>query len=139
MTVTVLQSNNYEEWTRGNALLREVRCDADHERVREALAAGLYLAVARVEGSEPRRAYDGTQNGPDGSWSRRPGVGVTPLGAGTIPGASGSIGYRDTITGDVLVVDGRVHVVGCRGIEATDIPAPAEDSVRVVGTPLQSS
>lgn len=138
MTVTVLHNNNYEEWTRGNAILRDVRDDADHGRVREALAAGLFLAVATVEGSDPGRAYAGTQNGPHGSWSRRPPAGVTPLGEGTvsIPGAGGPLGYRDTQTGDLLVVDGKVHVLGLRGIEATDIPAPPEGSIRVVGAPV---
>ena len=131
MTVTVLHANTYEDWTRGNQVLRDLRCDAEPDAVRRALEEGLYLAVATVEGATAAGAWAATQNRGEGSWSRRPGPGVAPKGGGTVEGR----GFRDTGTGDLLVARDGVHVVGCRGIEKVGIDPAQAAGVREIGEP----
>ncbi len=133
MAVVVLHANNYEEETRDNALLRDVRFDGDHGAVAKALAEGLYLAVATMEGSDVHAAFRATQNGPVESWSREAPGGIVPLGEGTIDSPRGPLGYRTSSTGDLFVVDGVVHVVDRSGISPTEIRIPPDTEIRVIG------
>ncbi len=132
MTVTILHSNSYEPETKGDELLRDLRFDGDVESIRQALAAGLYLAVATMEGDDPRAAFEATQNG-FGSWSRHPGEGLAPLGAGTVDTSEGPLGYRDSITGDLFATEDKVFVARRGRIEQVDVDPPRLGDVRVIG------
>lgn len=133
MTVTVLHANDYEEGTRGNPLLREAKWEGNPEDVAAALAEGLYVAVATMEGTDPYAAYAATQNGPSPSWSREAPGGIAPIGPGVIESPHGPMGYRSSGSGDVFVVDGVVHVVGRSGIQRTDIRIAPDTEIRCIG------
>jgi hypothetical protein len=134
VTVTVLHANNYEDWTRGNRTLRDAVADAGPAEVAKALAEGLYLAVATLPGDDLALAVRATQNeGMSRSWSREAPSGIVPLGAGTIPCDGKALGYRETRGGDVLLLDGTVHVVRDGRIESTDIAAPSHEDIPVIG------
>lgn len=134
MTVTILHSNGYEPETESESdeLLRDLRFDGDVGSIRQALAAGLYLAVATMEGDDPRAAFEATQND-SGSWSRHPGEGLAPMGAGTVDTAEGPLGYRDSITGDLFVTGDKVFVARRGRIEQVDVEPPRPGDVRAIG------
>lgn len=83
--------------------------------VHRMLGAGDYWAVAEFEDTDLEYVWRAAQNGTISlSWSRQPPKGVRPLGDGTV---SGGYGYRSSMVGDVVVIDGNCHVVANVGFQ----------------------
>lgn len=84
---------------------------------------GLYDHVADADGDDLDRLYMATENGVvSPSWSRMPPEGVMPTEPSFHVGGDGKrYGRRSTAVGDVVELDGRLHVVAKLGF--TDIGA----------------
>ena len=98
------------------AVLGVADFDADRQTAAalQALADGLYLAVAEIEGT-PSDAYKVTQNGVvSDSWTLDPPPGVKPLFEG-IETADRPLGLRSTSMGDIMLHQGRALLVATVG------------------------
>lgn len=105
------------------------------EQIKQALADGLYVAVATSDLLDPEEVWVATQNGHPGpvSWSRERGHSVSALGDGFLTGAGGrEYGYRSSMMGDVVLLDGHAHYVASIGFEDLGIDVDP-DTIRVVG------
>lgn len=130
----LLQANRYDETKRGDEMFRDLFFDQGAELVGRMLAKGLFVAVASIDGDELERAFTLTQNGgASESWSRLPPEGVTPLGPGTLMVGGKGFGYASTSVGDLVIRDGRVHVVARFGFEEIDLSSPDPSEIPVIG------
>jgi len=72
--------------------------------------SGAYVLVAEIAGSNLENAWVMTQNGVrTPSWSLEPLEGLTPIGL------TENVGFRSSMVGDIVVVDGTMHVVDVVG------------------------
>lgn len=87
------------------------------ERYRAAFEAGLYEHVADVEGGDLEFLYSATNNGVlSPFWSRIPPEGVSPVRPAYRLGHDGErLGLRSTSVGDIVELEGRLHVVASLG------------------------
>lgn len=76
------------------------------------MESGCYDLVAEVEGNELENAWIKTQNGfLTSCWSLNPLDGLKSFGTNKV------IGLRSTMIGDIIVVDGTMHVVDIFGFK----------------------
>ncbi len=116
---------------RASETMRDLRWKPSADLVVKALAEDLYVAVATFDVDDPEAVWTATQNGvASPSWSRSPPQGVSPLGAGTLPTSRGSMGYRSSDLGDLLMVDDVLKVVSGIGFEDVEVDLP--EAVRTI-------
>ena len=105
------------------------------EQIKQALADGLYVAVATSDLADPEDVWVATQNGHPGpsSWSREHGHSVSALGDGFLTDDAGrEYGYRSSMVGDIVLLDGHAHYVASIGFEDLGIDVDP-GTIRVVG------
>jgi hypothetical protein len=85
-----------------------------------------YVAVGEFETDNPEKVWELTQNGVvSPSWSREPPPGVKPLGDGTV---FGGYGYRSSMCGDIVVIDGNCHLAVSIGFaDIGQLPLPINE------------
>lgn len=141
MTATLLHMSSNEAFHRSAdyfhlTIGRNDSIEKTREIVHRALAAGHYLAVGEFDESDLDRIWFAAQNGTlSPSWSKQPPEGVRPLGDGTV---SGGLGYRSSMVGDIIVVDGKCHIVANAGfvdlgplpVEVDNLPRPKDTGRR---------
>ncbi len=105
-----------EDYAKMTLCFIERPVDEIRETAHRLLAAGDYWAVGEFASSDPDTVWGLAQNLGERSpsWSRLPPEGVKPLGDGTV---FGGLGYRSSMVGDIVVVDGRCHVVAGVGFQ----------------------
>lgn len=135
MTTYVLQANRYARADdAGERLLRDLRFDHDADTVKRVLDAGLYVAVAMSSSDDLEALYLRTQNGGQfPSWSKVDDDLLTALGGGAILTEDGrSLGYMSTSPGDVMLVDGKIHVCARIGFEPLSCDVGNIEAIPVV-------
>lgn len=126
----LLHSDTYGD-ARSSDLARDLRCSATPDLAAKALAADCYVVVATFDGDDPWDVYRHTQNGVVAdSWSRTPPAGLHATGSGTLPTPRGEFGYRSSMIGDAVVIDGTMLVLTHAEFERVDVALP--DRLRTV-------
>lgn len=129
-----------------NVMLGSRSIEETRAIVHRMLAAGDYWAVAEFDDADLNHVWHASQNGTlSPSWSRQSPSGVRPLGDGTV---SGGYGYRSSMVGDIVVVDGNCHIVANvgfqdlgplpAGVRLETLPRPTDTGVEQRPTAISS-
>lgn len=116
MSAILLHLNTYDD---ADLRYRDLMFRPSAEQVRQAITEGVYIAVGASELDDLDQIWDGSQNGLRiASWSRDPEHSIAALGPGYVLGQDGKqYGYRSSMVGDVVLVDGHAHLVSSFGFD----------------------
>lgn len=133
MTAILLHLDRYDRASLDHPLMGELRFEKTPALVAQALAAGLYVAVATSDHDDDG-IWTATQNGIlSDSWSRLPPEGIAPLGPGTIVAGGERYGYASSDVGDVVFRDGTWTMVDRAGFAEVPVGVLEIGSLRVLG------